>query len=238
MDWKAFASELDERGYARLPGLLSGPECRELIRLYPQRARFRSFIEMERHRFGSGDYRYFARPLPALVRALRAQLYRRLVAVANRWQKRVGEAYRYPSSLTRFTEECRRAGQTRPTALLLHYTENGFNCLHQDIYGAVAFPLQVACLLSSPLHAFSEHRAVGDSEQFTGGEFLLAEQRPRQQSRAEAIALAQGEGLVFPTRWRPIEGARGVYRAQLRHGVSRIHSGERFTLGVIFHDAR
>jgi len=219
-------SELDERGYARLPGLLKSAECRAIDELYDDRKRFRSHIDMAQHRFGEGEYRYFDRPLPPLVERLRRHLYPPLARVANQWRKRLGQDDRLPTSHSSFLKRCKAHDQLRPTPLLLRYRAGGFNCLHQDLYGDVAFPLQVACLLDRP------------DEDFTGGEFLLMEQRPRMQTRAEAIRLSRGEGIVFPTRERPVRGTRGFYRAQLRHGVSRIHSGRRTTLGIIFHDAR
>ena len=225
-DWDEVAAQLDALGHARLPRLLRAAECRALARLYGEDERFRKTVDMERHRFGRGEYRYFARPLPPLVTALRRALYPPLARIANRWQERLGLSERYEKSLRAFLARCRREGQTRPTPLLLRYEQGGENNLHQDLYGSVAFPLQVAVLLSKP------------GRDFEGGDFLLVEQRPRQQSRGEAIALAQGEAVVFPTRERPVEGARGVYRAQLRHGASRLLSGERSVLGIIFHDAR
>jgi len=226
VDWARVAAELDERGHARIPTLLDPPECRGLAALYPRDERFRSTVDMQQHRFGRGEYRYFARPLPPLVEALRRSLYPPLARVANAWQARLGDDVRYERSLAGFLRRCREAGQSRPTPLLLRYRTDGFNCLHRDLYGSVAFPLQVTVLLSQP------------GSDFSGGEFLLLEQRPRQQSQGEAIALHQGEAIVFPTRERPVAGARGVYRAQLRHGVSRLHRGERIALGIIFHDAR
>ncbi len=228
-DWKEIARDLDRDGYARLPALLESNECDDLIALYEERERFRSFIDMRARRYGEGDYRYFAYPLPPLVRSLRSWLYPRLAAIANAWCDALGGDERFPTRLADFVEHCHEAGQTRPTPLLLRYSEGGFNCIHQDVYGAVAFPLQVACLLSP---------GPRDSRPaFDGGEFVLHEHRPRQQSRVEAITLSRGEGLVFPNRSRPIRGQRGVYRAAIKHGVSTIHSGERFTLGLIFHDA-
>jgi hypothetical protein len=234
-DWADVEQSLDDFGSARLPGLLTPEECDELIGLYPADASFRSTVDMEQHRFGVGQYRYFASPLPALVRTLRTALYPRLRQIANRWQERLAEPARFPARLSGFLAECAERGQTRPTPLLLRYTANGYNCLHQDLYGELAFPLQVACLLSKPdgQHPGPPRRG----RDFTGGEFLLTEQRPRAQSRGEAIVLEQGEGLIFPNRSRPVAGARGSYRAQVRHGVSRVHAGERFTLGIIFHDA-
>ncbi len=225
-DWNDVAAELDRRGRARLPRLLSVGECDDLRALYADRDRFRSFVDLGQRRFGdNGDYRYFASPLPPLVRSLRAALYARLAPIANRWQERLGRSERYPKRLSAFLRQCHAQGQRRPTPLLLRYEIDGYHCLHQDRYGDVAFPLQVVCVLSRP------------GRDFEGGEFLLTEQRPRMQSRGEAVALAQGEGLVFPSLERPIEGARGTQRAQMRHGASRVSSGERYTLGLIFHDA-
>jgi hypothetical protein len=226
LDWRRVERQLADSGYARLPGLLSADECGALARLYDDDTRFRTTIDLERHRFGAGEYKYFAYPLPRLVARLRTHLYAKLVPVANACCEALGHEQRYPASLSRFLEECRARGQTRPTPLLLRYRTHGYNRLHQDLYGAVAFPLQVACLLSDPRREFS------------GGEFLLVEQRPRMQSRGESVTLARGEAIVFPTRERPVRSARGVSRAQMRHGVSRITSGERLTLGIIFHDAR
>lgn len=226
-DWRAVAAELDAWGRARLPGLLDAAECDALRALYPQRRRFRTFVDLARQRFGAGgDYRYFARPLPRLVQALRSGLYARLAPLANAWQARLGRAERFPPRLDAFLARCRAAGQTRPTPLLLRYEADGYNCLHQDLYGEVAFPLQVVCLLSRPVRDFE------------GGELLLVEQRPRQQSRGEALVLAQGEAVVFANAERPVDGARGTFRARMRHGVSRVHAGERTTLGILFHDAR
>jgi hypothetical protein len=226
LDWDRVRADLDRCGHARIPGLLDPAECRALASLYRQDDRFRATVDMQRHRFGRGEYRYFERPLPPLVEALRRALYPPLAGLANAWQARLGESFRYERTLPGFLRRCRAAGQTRPTPLLLRYEADGFNCLHRDLYGRVAFPLQVTVLLS---------RAGAD---FDGGEFLLVEQRPRQQSRGDAIALRQGEAIVFPTRDRPVAGARGAIRAQLRHGVSRVHRGERHALGIIFHDAR
>lgn len=228
-DWRALEDTLDARGHARLPGLLAPDECTSLAALYLDDRRFYKVVDMDRHRFGSGEYRYFDRPLPALVQALRTHLYRRLAPIANRWRERLGDEERFPASLSRLEATCREVDQTRPTPLLLRYGAGGFNCLHQDLYGQVAFPIQVAVLLSRP-------PGEGEAGDFSGGELLLAEQRPRQQARVEAIHLARGEGLVFPTSTRPVEGVRGWVRANMRHGVSRVHSGERTTLGIIFHD--
>lgn len=235
IDWETAASEIDAVGHARLPGVLGARECASLERLYGDEARFRSFIEMRAHRFGEGAYRYFANPLPPLVRLLRQALYPPLAAIANRWQERLGSDARFPSRLEDFLATCAAAGQTRPTPLLLRYAQGGFNNLHQDRYGDVAFPLQVTVLLS---RSAGDAQRDGKPSDFTGGEFLLVEQRPRQQSRGEAIALARGEAVVFPNTERPVPGARRPYRASVRHGVSRLHSGRRVTLGLIFHDAR
>jgi hypothetical protein len=227
-DWAAVRESLNDQGYARLPGLLSVTQCEELIALYSKRERFRSFIDMGPRRYGEGTYRYFANPLPALVRSLRTHVYSRLVPVANGWNESLSREERYPASLRSFLAECHHAGQARPTPLLLHYEVDGFNCMHRDVYGAIAFPLQLACLLSP---------SVLDADPgFSGGEFLIGEQRPRQQTRVEAVTLRRGEGLIFANQFRPVVGARGVYRAWVRHGVSRIGGGERFALGVIFHD--
>ncbi len=224
-DSSSLLSKLDEQGHVRLPNLLTPAECNALLDLYPEKKRFRSFVDMARHRFGEGDYRYFDDPLPVLVKALRARFYGVLAPIANRWEERLGTDTRYPRTLPEFASVCRQHDQTRPTPLLLHYEAGGYNCLHQDLYGPVHFPLQVACLLSDP------------GRDFTGGEFLLVEQRPRAQSRGEAISLERGEGLVFPCRERPAEGKRGYHRVRVRHGVSTLWSGTRFTLGLIFHDA-
>ena len=226
IDWRRVATALDEEGHARLPALLSAPECRELCALYADAERFRKRVDLGRHRFGVGEYQYFARPLPPLVDALRTHLYPPLAHIANEWLERLGADERFPTTLARFVSHCRKHEQTRPTPLLLRYEAGGYNRLHQDLYGDVVFPLQLTCLLSRP------------ERDFTGGEFLLVEQRPRQQSLGEAIALGCGEAIVFPCRERPVAGVRGPYRAQMRHGVSRVRSGQRTTLGIIFHDAK
>lgn len=226
LDWEEIERSLWAWGYARTPALLTPAQCAELVSLYPDDARFRSRIDMERYRFGVGDYKYFAHPLPQLVTELRTRLYPSLAAVANRWEQALGTRRRYPSELDRLLVQCRRAGQTRPTPLLLHYEAGGYNCLHQDLYGEVAFPLQLTCFLSRP-------RA-----DYEGGAFLLVEQRPRAQSRGEALLPEQGESLIFTTRWRPVGGSRGYYRTTMRHGVSRVTRGTRYTLGIIFHDAK
>jgi hypothetical protein len=226
LDWGRIAAALDADGYARIPGLLEPAECGALAALYPRDELFRKLVSLEQHRFGRGEYKYFRRPLPPLVAHLRRQLYPPLARLANRWQQALSLEERFPATHAAFLRRCRAQGQSRPTPLLLHYEQDDYNCLHQDLYGAVAFPLQLTCLLS---------RRDAD---FRGGEFLLLEQRPRMQSRGEAVALEQGEAILFPTRERPVRGARGCYRAQLRHGVSRVLSGRRTTLGIIFHDAK
>lgn len=225
-DWPAITAQLDSRGCAVFPRLLQPALCRELARLYGEEHRFRSRIIMSRHGFGRGEYRYFAYPLPAPIGELRAALYPPLAAVANEWNRRLGEETRFPATLQAFLERCHAAGQTQPTPLLLQYGADDYNCLHQDLYGEWVFPLQATVLLSRP----------GDD--FTGGEFVLTEQRPRRQSRVEVVPLAQGDGVLFPVRHRPVRGTRGDYRVNIRHGVSRLRSGRRHALGVIFHDAR
>jgi uncharacterized protein len=210
----------------RLARLLSENECAALAASYADDTLFRSRIVMARHGFGRGEYKYFADPLPELVAGLRAALYPPLAAIANRWNAALGLDARYPAEHGEFLARCHAAGQTKPTPLLLQYGEGDYNCLHQDLYGEHVFPLQVAFLLSEP------------GRDFTGGEFVLTEQRPRMQSRAEVVPLGRGDGVVFPVHHRPVEGSRGAYRVNLRHGVSRIRSGRRHTLGVIFHDAK
>lgn len=234
--WAELADSLGERGYARLPGLLDAGECNELIRLYDQPDHFRSNVEMSAHAFGEGSYRYFAYPLPALVAALREFLYPPLRVIANRWHEQLAVAARYPASLASFLEACHAAGQTRPTPLLLHYDVDGYNRMHQDVYGEIAFPLQLACLLSTPREAAARAgtpRPAG----FAGGEFLISEHRPRMQVRIEAIRLEAGEAILFANALRPVRSARGYARAQMRHGLNRIDAGERVALGIIFHDA-
>ena len=207
--------------------MLNSSECAELIDLYGDAARFRSTVDMARYKFGVGEYRYFAAPLPPLVEALRRHAYPPLATIANRWEEALSKTpVVHPPTLDAQLALCRRHGQTKPTPLMLRYEAGGYNCLHQDIYGDVVFPLQLTCFLS--------RRGVD----YTGGDFLLVEQRPRAQSRGESIATEQGEIVIFATRYRPVEGARGVHRGAMRHGVSRIISGSRHTLGVIFHDAR
>ena len=224
-DWRVLAGELDNYGCAILPKLLSPEECRAIAGLYPDESHFRSHIHMARHGFGKGEYRYFKYPLPGLIGALRTALYPRLAGVANEWNARMGISERYPGDHASFLKQCHEAGQTRPTPLLLQYVPGDFNCLHQDLYGNLAFPIQVAILLSQP------------GEDFTGGEFVLTEQRPRMQSRAEVVPLRQGDGVAFAVHNRPVQGSKGNYRVNLRHGVSRVRSGMRHTVGIIFHDA-
>jgi hypothetical protein len=226
IDWKDVSAELDERGFARLPGLLSPAACDAVADLYGDEARFRSRVVMAAHGFGRGEYKYFAYPLPEPVRGLRRELYAPLAKVANRWSEALGAADRYPARLAGWLERCHAAGQTRPTPLVLAYEAGDYNCLHQDLYGALVFPIQVAILLSAP------------GRDFEGGELVLAEQRPRRQSRVEVVPLAKGDAVAFAVRDRPVRGTRGVYRAALRHGVSRIRAGRRKTLGIIFHDAK
>ena len=225
MNWQAAAGALDAQGWAVLPNLLGPAECGAAAELWGDEARFRSRVVMARHGFGQGEYRYFAYPLPEPVAKLRAALYPPLAEVANGWQAALGRAERFPTAHEDYLERCRAVGQARPTPLLLRYGPGDYNCLHQDLYGAEAFPLQVAILLSRP------------GEDFAGGEFLLAEQRPRRQTRATVVPLEQGDAVVFAVSERPVEGSRGCYRTRMKHGVSTIRSGERFTLGVIFHDA-
>jgi hypothetical protein len=224
-DWADAAQHLDADGWTVTPGLLTPAECGLLAGCYADDRLFRSRIVMARHGFGRGEYKYFAYPLPEPIGSLRASLYSRLVPVANRWNASMNIAVRYPERHGEFVERCHAAGQTRPTPLLLQYGPGDFNALHQDLYGEHVFPLQVAILLSEP------------GVDFTGGEFVLTEQRPRMQSRAEVVPLAQGEAVIFPVRHRPVQGTRGTYRVNMRHGVSRLRSGARHTLGVIFHDA-
>jgi hypothetical protein len=225
LDWTSIGAALENDGYARAAQVLSGEDCRALIAMYGQDERFRSRVDMARHRFGQGDYAYFAAPLPRVVAILRRELYRRLAPLANRMAEALGRPADYPRDLAAYTKLCHGAGQTRPTPLLLRYEKGGYNRLHRDLYGTLAFPLQVTILLSRP-----------DTD-FTGGEFLLLEDRPRQQARADAIALAQGEMIVFPVRERPVRSNDRFVRAVMRHGVSRVRSGRRYALGVIFHDA-
>ena len=223
--WPALLAALDERGWAVVPGLLGPAECDGLASLYARDEAFRSRVVMARHNFGSGEYKYLRYPLPAAVAALREALYRRLAALANSWHERLRDARRFPARLDDYLASCHAAGQTRPTPLILKYDAGDYNCLHQDLYGDFVFPLQATVLLSRP----------GDD--FAGGEFVLVEQRPRRQSRAEVVPLGQGDAVIFAVSHRPVAGARGFFRATMRHGVSALRSGRRFTLGVIFHDA-
>jgi hypothetical protein len=224
LDWEALERDLDAHGYARTPRLLMPKECDELIGLY-ETGTFRKRVDMGRHQYGEGEYKYFDYPLPSMVTDLRAGLYPHLAEVATRWSSALRGKESYPTDHADLLDRCREQGQTKATPLMLRYEAGGFNCLHQDLYGAVAFPLQVVLLLSR------------QDKDFTGGEFLLVEQRPRAQSRGEAIAIAQGEAVIFTTRDRPVAGTRGFHKVNVRHGVSRIRSGHRVTLGIIFHDA-
>ena len=221
--WDRIGASLAERGYGIIPRLLGRESCEELVQGYDL-DQFRSTIVMARHGFGSGEYRYYRYPLPSPIGELRETLFEPLVAIANGWQEALGSPVRYPSRLSDFLEQCHAQGQSRPTPLILKYGPGDYNCLHRDVYGANLFPIQVAVLLT-------------DTTQFTGGEFILTEQRPRRQSRAQVIPLQQGDAVAFAVRDRPVRGSRGFYRVQHRHGVSEIRSGERYTLGVIFHDA-
>lgn len=225
-DWTALETELDGFGCAVLPALLSSDECTALAARYADESQFRSHIVMARYGFGKGEYRYFKYPIPNPIQDLRTALYPRLACIANAWNARLGIADRFPSEHESFLARCHAAGQTRPTPLVLKYVPGDFNCLHQDLYGDIWFPIQVAVLLSEP------------SKDFTGGEFVLTEQRPRMQSRVEVVPLRQGDAVAFAVNERPVRGTKGAYRVKLRHGVSRLRSGVRFTAGIIFHDAR
>ncbi len=225
IDWPRVESELDAQGWAMLPNLLTEPECATIAQLYAREEGFRTRIVMSGHGFGRGEYRYFAYPLPPLVEGLRTALYPQLAPIANAWHERLRVAVRFPADHAAFIRRCHEAGQTRPTPLLLQYGPDDYNCLHQDLYGEHVFPLQVATLLSEP------------GRDFDGGEFVLTEQRPRMQSRAEVVPLKRGDAVVFAVNSRPVQGQRGDYRVSLRHGVSRVRRGHRHTLGVIFHDA-
>jgi uncharacterized protein len=227
VDWRSAEESLWARGYAAIAPLLTADECAGVISLYSEAERFRSHIIMERHRFGVGDYKYFANPLPGLVTELRTSAYPHLAKIANEWAEAFGETKPpYPDELAAFLKICHKAGQTKPTPLVLHYEAGGYNCLHQDLYGEVAFPMQMVFLLGQ----------LGVD--WEGGEFLLVEQQPRAQSKAEVVAANRGQAIIFTTRYRPVKGSRGYYRVNLRHGVSRIHRGTRYTLGIIFHDAK
>jgi uncharacterized protein len=225
MDWPRISRDLDDQGSALLPGIVSPDECQSLVHLYPDDSLFRSRVVMARHGFGRGEYKYFSYPLPDIVECLRTTLYPHLAPVANRWNTAMGIDVRYPARHAEFIRRCHDAGQTRPTPLLLRYCEGDYNCLHQDLYGEHVFPIQVAILLSEP------------ERDFTGGEFVLTEQRPRMQSRPEVIPLRQGDAVAFAVHHRPVQGTRGTYRVNMRHGVSRLRSGHRHTVGIIFHDA-
>jgi uncharacterized protein len=226
LDWDGIAAELDDHAYAVVRGLLAADQCRALAATYADDARFRSRVVMARHGFGRGEYKYFAHPLPEVLVELRHALYPPLARVANAWNEAMGVGVHYPDELAAFLARCHRAGQRQPTLLLLKYGRGDYNCLHQDVYGEHVFPLQLTLLLSAP------------GVDFAGGEFVLTEQRPRMQSRVEVVTLAQGDAVIFPVRHRPVRGTRGAYRVTMRHGVSRVRAGQRFTAGVIFHDAR
>ncbi len=225
LDWPLVMADLDDRGCAVTGQILPPSECRAIAGMYADDARFRSRVVMARHGYGRGEYKYFSNPLPDGVQRLREGLYAYLAPLANRWNATMGVDVQFPSSHAAFLARCHEAGQTRPTPLLLQYGPDDFNCLHQDLYGKHVFPLQVAFLLSDP------------ARDFTGGEFVLTEQRPRMQSRVEVVTLRQGEGVIFAVHNRPVQGSRGSYRVMMRHGVSRVRSGQRHTLGIIFHDA-
>jgi len=225
IDWERVIDDLDIRGSATITNLLGPDECKLLTALYPSRDAFRSRVVMERHGYGRGEYKYFNYPLPEIVAGLRTAIYPRLVPIANRWNQAMNIAVRYPEKHAAFIKRCHTAGQCRPTPLLLQYGVDDYNCLHQDLYGEHVFPLQLTVLLSEP------------ERDFTGGEFVITEQRPRMQSRPEVVPLRQGDAVVFAVHQRPVQGTRGAYRVNLRHGVSRVRSGQRCTLGIIFHDA-
>jgi uncharacterized protein len=227
LDWVALEDSLSARGYAVTESLLTAEECSQLIALYNGEKRFRSHIIMERYRFGVGDYKYFGNPLPQVVASLRTAAYPHLATIANRWAEALGErGAPYPLNHADFLKTCHQAGQKKPTPLMLHYEAGGYNCLHQDLYGEVSFPLQMVFLLGQ------------DGRDWEGGEFILVEQQPRAQSKAEVVRANQGQAIIFTTGHRPVKGTRGYYRVNLRHGVSRVHRGARYTLGIIFHDAK
>ena len=226
LDWDQIARDLDSYGCAMALGLLSARQCDELGAGYSNERLYRSRIVMQRHSFGRGEYKYFRYPLPPAVAELRTSLYPPLASIANRWSEMLGSEVRYPAQHAEFLERCHSAGQIHPTPLILEYSAGDYNCLHQDLYGEHVFPLQIAILLSDP------------SRDFTGGEFVMTEQRPRMQSRAEVVPLSKGDAVVFAVDSRPVQGSRGIYRVKLRHGVSRLRSGHRHTLGIIFHDAK
>jgi hypothetical protein len=227
LDWQAIASQLFASGYALTGQLLSIAECASLATLFSQKAPFRSHVVMERYRFGKGDYKYFQYPMPEVVEALRTATYPHLAKIANEWNARLGRKEKpFPLEHQEFLARCHKAGQKQPTPLLLHYEAGGYNCLHQDLYGEIAFPLQLVVMLGQ------------QGRDWEGGEFVLVENVPRAQSRAEVITVDQGCGIIFTTRYRPVKGARGNYRVSIRHGVSRVRSGTRYTLGIIYHDAK
>jgi hypothetical protein len=226
LDWTSISTQLDQFGCATTGPLLSAEECAAVSSRYDDDKLYRSRVIMARHGFGRGEYKYFAYPLPDIVTSLRASLYPPLAAIANRWNEQMGTDQRFPAGHAAYLNRCHAAGQTRPTPLLLQYGAGDYNCLHQDVYGELVFPLQLAFLLSRP------------GEDFAGGEFVLTEQRPRMQSRAEVVPLRQGEGVIFPVHHRPVQGTRGIYRVNMRHGVSRLRDGRRHTLGIIFHDGK
>jgi hypothetical protein len=223
--WPELLAAIDEHGYAVLPGVLGADACRELAGLYDHDEAFRSRVVMARHNFGRGEYKYLRYPLPPAVAGLREALYPRFAPLANTWHERMGLEPRFPATLKAYLDRCHRAGQQRPTPLILKYQAGDYNCLHQDLYGELVFPLQATVLLSEP------------GREFEGGEFMLVEQRPRMQSRGEVVPLGQGDAVVFAVNHRPVAGARGYYRVTMRHGVSRLRAGSRYTLGIIFHDA-
>ena len=225
LDWQQIAKELNEQGNAMLKGVLTPEECGALAGLYPDESGFRSRVIMARHGFGRGEYKYFSYPLPSIVQGMRSVLYRELAPIANQWNQAMGIEVRYPREHVDFIQRCHDAGQSRPTPLLLQYRAGDYNCLHQDLYGEHVFPIQVAFLLSEP------------GRDFAGGEFVLTEQRPRMQSRPEVVPLHQGDAVVFAVHHRPAQGTRGTFHVNLRHGVSRLRSGQRYTVGIIFHDA-
>lgn len=224
-DWGRIGGDLGTLGYAVLGRLLSPKACRAVASLYADGTRFRRTVDMARHGYGRGEYKYFASPLPDLIADSRTALYAPLAPIANEWNRRLGAAPHYPPDLAEFSRLCHEAGQARPTPLVLRYGPGDYNCLHQDLYGALVFPFQVAILLSEP------------GVDFTGGEFLLLEQRPRRQSRADVVPIGLGDAVIFPVRHRPVQGPRGISRAMVKHGVGAVRSGERFVAGIIFHDA-
>ncbi|HWP15248.1 MAG TPA: 2OG-Fe(II) oxygenase [Xanthobacteraceae bacterium] len=226
LDWAGLSAQLDQFGCATTGRVLSADECAAISSRYDDDKLYRSRVIMARHGFGRGEYKYFTYPLPGIVASLRASLYPQLAGIANRWNEQMAVDQRFPTEHAAYLKRCHAGGQTKPTPLLLQYGAGDYNCLHQDVYGELVFPLQVAFLLSRP------------GEDFSGGEFVLTEQRPRMQSRAEVVPLRQGEGVIFPVHHRPVQGTRGIYRVNMRHGVSRLRDGQRHTLGVIFHDAK